>query len=284
MTSEPILAVVPEGDTIHRAAASLRQGLGDGPVLAFDAPGVPGPRPEPGEAIASIEARGKHLLIGFEAGASLHTHLGMRGSWRIDAAHPGAVVTAGRPGTSVRVATARATARCRKAATVELLDPAALRRHRVLRSLGPDLCLPDPDLDLVLARLDALLPPSTPIGVALLDQRPACGIGSVYRSEVCWACGVDPASPIGALDPETRRDVYATAHRQLRANLDGFPRRTQPQGLAVYERGQRPCRRCGTSIRAGRLGEQARPVWWCPSCQRRTADASSVPDDLRSAR
>jgi endonuclease VIII len=281
MTSEPILAVVPEGDTIHRAAASLRRVLGDGPVVAVDAPGVPGPRPEPGERITSIEASGKHLLIAFE-GPTLHTHLGMHGSWRIGG-DPIAALPAGRPGRAVRIATERAVARCTKAATAELLDPSELRRHPVLRSLGPDLCLPDPDLDLVVARLEALLPMSTPIGVALLDQRPACGIGNVYRSEVLWACGVDPATPIGELDPETFRELYATAHRQLRANLDGYRRRTHPQGLAVYDRARRPCRRCGTAIRAGRLGEQARPVWRCPMCQRRAPLAPSVPDDLRSA-
>lgn len=259
---------MPEGDTIHRAAASLRSALGRGPVATFAAPGVPGPTPSAGEPIESITAKGKHLLIGFGGGATLHTHLGMTGSWRVGPPWAGDGAGGhGRPRTWARVGTATATAVCRKAPTVELLDDAGVRRHPVLSALGPDLCLPDPDLDAIEARLRALLEPATPIGVALLDQRPASGIGNVYRAEVLWACRVDPFAPIRELAPAATRELYATANRQLRANLQHWHRRTYGDGGAVYDRARRPCPRCGTPIASRRLGEQARTVWWCPSCQ-----------------
>jgi endonuclease-8 len=256
---------MPEGDTIHRAAAMLRAALGDGPMTAFEAPGARGPRPAIGEAIDRIEARGKHLLIRFGGGITLHTHMRMDGSWR--ALEPNATVN-GAP--VAVVGTAAATAVCRKAPVVELLDDAALRRHPRLSTLGPDLCLPDVDLDEVLRRLDALVDPSTPIGVAVLDQRVAAGIGNVYRSEILWACEVDPFEPIREVDPATRRRLYETGGRLLRANLGPGPRRTMAQGLAVYERGGRACYRCGAPIRSRRLGDQARTTWWCPSCQTQT--------------
>jgi endonuclease-8 len=258
---------MPEGDTIHRAAAALRAALGEGPVASFEAPGARGRPPATGEPVAGVEARGKHLLVRFGGGTTLHTHLGMHGSWRVDAGGATPAALGGRPGTAARIATPRAVATCRRAATVELLDRDALRRHPVLGGLGPDLCLPDPDLDEVARRLDALLDPATPIGVALLDQRPACGIGNVYRSEVLWACRVDPAAPLSDVDDATRRELYATAGRLLRANLRGGPRRTLDGGLAVYDRAGRPCPRCGTPIASRRLGEQARTTWWCPACQ-----------------
>ena len=253
---------MPEGDTIHRVAAVLRGALRSGPITDFLARGARGPRPAIGATIEVIEARGKHLLIRFEGGITLHTHLRMEGSWRVlerDAEVNGSPVAV--------VATADATAVCRKAPVVELLDDSALRRHPQLSTLGPDLCLPDVDLDAVMRRLEALVDPSTPIGVALLDQRVAAGIGNVYRSEVLWACRIDPFALVSVIDREARRALYATASKLLRANLGPGPRRTVPQGLAVYERAGRDCRRCGATIRARRLGERARTTWWCDGCQ-----------------
>lgn len=253
---------MPEGDTIHRAAAVLRAALGHGPLTRFEARGPRGPSPQPGEPIVGIEARGKHLLIGFGGGLTLHTHLRMDGSWRVLEA--GARVG----GSPVAVVGAPAgTAVCRKAPVVELLDAAALRRHPQLSTLGPDLCLPEVDLDEVLRRIEALADPADPIGGVLLDQRLAAGIGNVYRSEVLWACRVDPIRPLGSVPLETLRALYATASSQLHANLGPGPRRTVPEGLAVYDRGGRPCRRCGTTIASRRIGEQARTTWWCPRCQ-----------------
>ena len=266
---QPILGDVPEGDTIHRTAAALRDALGAGPITSFGAPGVPGPHPQPGESIDAVDARGKHLLIRSAGGVTLHTHLGMSGSWRIgSAAHaPRPQVALGRPGVAARITTPIAVATCRSASVVELLDDPTLARHPVLTSLGPDLCLPDPDLDEIALRLDTFVDPAAGIGVALLDQRPASGIGNVYRSEVLWACRLHPATPLANVDGETRRKLYATANRQLRANLGGGPRRTYEGGIAVYRRAGRPCRRCGTPITSRRLGEQARSAWWCPTCQ-----------------
>ena len=75
------------------------------------------------------------------------------------------------------------------------------------------------------------LDPATPIGVALLDQRVAAGIGNVYKSETLWACGVDPFASMDAIAPDIRRELYTTASRQLRANLDSpFERRTVARG------------------------------------------------------
>jgi endonuclease-8 len=101
----------------------------------------------------------------------------------------------------------------------------------------------------------------------LLDQRPACGIGNVYRSEVLWADRVAPRTALADVDGAVRRRLYETAHKLLRANIGRYPRRTVAGGLAVYERGGRACFRCRATIVSERLGERARPVWWCPTCQ-----------------
>jgi endonuclease-8 len=166
----------------------------------------------------------------------------------------------------VVIETASSVAVCFDAPVIELLDERGLARHPQLAALGPDLCVPDPDVDEALRRMDTL-DTATPVGVALLDQRVASGVGNVYRSEVLWASRVDPFGAVGDVGPKLRRELLVTAARMLRSNLTSWRRETVPGGLAVYDRAGRPCRRCAGTIRTRRLGEQARSVWWCPGCQ-----------------
>lgn len=272
---------MPEGDTIFRAARSLDRILTGRRVFRFELRGPAGtPRgPAPGELVTSVQAQGKHLLIAFEGGLTLHTHMQMTGSWH--AYRPGErwkkspaaaravieVAEAAEPGVPVAVAV------CFSAPVVELVEePAA---HPRLAALGPDLCRADADLDDAVARLGRL-PSSTEIGNALLDQRVASGVGNVYKSEVLFACGVEPFTPVGSLSAEQRRQLFEMAARLLQANLDSGGRSTidatgmaPGPGLAVYGRAGRPCRRCGTPVRSRLQGESARITYWCATCQPR---------------
>jgi endonuclease VIII len=260
---------VPEGDTLFRAAARLRPALAGRTLTRFEAPRLVGDRPRPGVLIEAVEARGKHLLVHFDAGLTLRTHLRMTGSWHLyrqgerwrKGAHLARAVVGADSGW---------VAVCFAAPVVEtyhreLGDPAPLA------SLGPDLCLDgsagDAVLDTVLDRLATFTDGRTEVGEALLDQRIAAGVGNVYKSEVCFACGVDPFTPVAVLDAATRRRLWATAALQLRANLHHGRRVTWGDGQAVYGRRGRPCPRCGTPVRAARQGEQARVTYWCPACQ-----------------
>ena len=135
--------------------------------------------------------------------------------------------------------------------------------------LGPDLCGPDPNLDEVLRRARRL-DRTTWLCDVLLDQRVASGIGNVYKSEVLWACRCHPATALGAIDADALSDLFATAHRLLRANLTTDRRVTHvgvPGGLAVYRRRGRPCPRCGCPIEVRSVGELPRSTYWCPRCQ-----------------
>ena len=172
-----------------------------------------------------------------------------------------------------------AVAVCFGAPVVELLDRHELERHPRLRALGPDLCSSEPDLDDALRRLGAL-DPSTEIGVAMLDQRVACGVGNVYKSEVLWAERVDPFAPVGTLEPETRRALLATASTLLRRNLGGGSRTTHRSGLAVYGNRGRACPRCGAAVVSRRQGVSARTTWWCPRCQNPDRGSSQQRKDV----
>ena len=65
--------------------------------------------------------------------------------------------------------------------------------------------------------------PDRPVADVLLDQRIAAGVGNVFKSEALFVVGIHPLTPIGALDAATRRRLWTTAHRQLRANARPGP-------------------------------------------------------------
>lgn len=265
---------MPEGDTLFKTATRLRPALAGHVLTRFEAPRLRGDAPALGTSIDGVESRGKHLLIHFDGDLTLRTHLRMTGAWHIyrelerwrKPAHLARAVVGADSGW---------VAVCFQAPVVETY-------HRVgadpdaLAALGPDLCrsesLADPVLDVVLVRAADLTAAATTLGEALLDQRIAAGIGNVYKSEACFACGLDPATPFLQVAEVDRRRVWSTAARQLQANLGHAERRTHPAGLAVYGRRGQPCHRCGTPIRMIRHGDQARSTYWCPACQpRRTS-------------
>jgi endonuclease-8 len=260
---------VPEGDTLFKAAARLRPALEGHVLTRFEAPRLRGDRPANGVRIDGVEARGKHLLVHFDDGLSLRTHLRMTGSWHLyregerwqKPAHLARAVVGADSGW---------VAVCFQAPVVETYHR-GLGEPDALAGLGPDLCLAESlepaVLDAVLDRAARLTVPGTTLGEALLDQRIAAGIGNVYKSEACFAVGLDPGTTLEQVSVDDRRRVWTIAARQLQANLGHAERRTHPAGLAVYGRRGQPCHRCCSPIRMARQGEQARSSYWCPTCQ-----------------
>jgi endonuclease-8 len=261
---------MPEGDTIHRVADRLRPALVGQPLVRLEAPraiAASGRWPRPGTEIVGVDAVGKHLLVRFAGGAVLRTHLRMTGSWHLYRTRDGWR----RPAHLMRalVEVPGWVAVCFAAPVV------AIEHERAgstgTSHLGPDLARPDlgdDDLDVCLHRMATLVEPDEEIGSVLLDQRIACGVGNVFKSEVLWVCGVDPFATIAAVDEPTRRRLLATAARLLQVNAaSSGPRVTHGDGVAVYGRQGRACPRCGVPIRVRRQGEQARSTYWCPRCQ-----------------
>jgi endonuclease-8 len=265
---------MPEGDTLARVAAVLRRVLsGRRIVAARGGPGGAQLERVVGARVESVESRGKHLLIAFDNGLTLHTHLGLHGSWhhyrrgerwRRPAVRAVAVLE-----TPDQVAVAF------DAPTVELFDSRAAAIHPVLRGLGTDLA--DPAFEPA-ASLSALRSPERagqPIGEALLDQGVAAGLGNVYRSELPFIARVSPFTPVESLSDDQLRALLERGARLIRANSRGGARVTttpgSPSRLYVYGRTGRPCLRCGTPITSAvtRAHETANPrrVYWCPRCQ-----------------
>lgn len=266
---------MPEGDTIFRTAEVLRRALAGRRITAARAQPRPGLRRVPdlsrliGSTVDSVEARGKHLLIGFDNGLTLRSHLRMSGSWH--RYRPGEPWRRPMRQASAILETAESVAVAFNTPVVELLTDAELRRSPPLTALGPDLLGREFDATEALHRLRER--DGEQLGNALLDQRAVAGIGNVYKSEVAFLERLDPWSPVRAFTDEELVAALATARRLLQANTRGGARVTtgsgaRGEGLWVYGRGGRPCRRCGTLVEQGRQGELARLTFWCPRCQR----------------
>jgi endonuclease-8 len=245
---------MPEGDALHRAAQRLQ-------VLAGQHVEVETPHPRAaakgladvldGRRLESVEAVGKNLLLRFEGGLVLRSHLRMTGRWRV--AQRGAR-RAGLPWLVLRGAEHEAV--LWNGPVLEL----ARDRGR-LAHLGPDILDPEPDLEAMLARLR--IDRARAVGDALLDQRLVAGIGNLWKAESLWEARVSPWRPVGDIADEELRDVLAAAHRLMAAGVEGArPLRR------VYRRSGRACPRCGAVIRSYPQGEGARTAYWCPDCQR----------------
>jgi endonuclease-8 len=258
---------VPEGDTIHYAANRIR------PVLAGHVPDellTPHPRfardrwPErlAGRAVRAVEARGKHLLLRFEGGLTIHSHLRMTGSWRVlDAT-----------GTRWPRARRRAWLTIRRGESLvvqfdgpvlELMTDGRTRFDQRIAGLGPDIVAEGFDETRFLRRLRED-DPTRPIGDALLDQRTVAGIGNLWKIEGCWLAGVDPWRPAGRVsDDEALAIVRELRPRMQQSARDGM----QDRFKTIYGATGRPCPRCGTLVRSRSMGDDGRMTWWCPGCQ-----------------
>ena len=263
---------MPEGDTIWRTARTLHAALAGKTVVAFESALPPVTAASRrlgvvGQPIEAVEARGKHLLVRFAGGAVLHTHQGMRGSWRL---YRRTGTLRRPPSARAVIETADVVAVCTLSPVVELLSASQAAAHPALARLGPDLL--ESAFDPAAARRRLRARGDLEIGPALMDQTALAGIGNVYKSEVLFLCEVSPFRRVRDLDDVALDRLVARAGELLRRNLGPGPRRTAsalaPGRLWVYRRSGQPCRRCGTRIERAVQGEQARSTYFCPSCQR----------------
>jgi len=112
----------------------------------------------------------------------------------------------------------------------------------------------------------------------LMNSRLVVGVGNIYASEALFRARIRPQRQARTLSHADAarlvRGVRAVLAQAIRAGgttlrdyrgADGAPGYFR-QRLYVYERRGRPCRRCGTAVRAVTQGQ--RSTYYCPSCQK----------------
>jgi endonuclease VIII len=268
------VGLMPEGDTVFRTAGTLHRALAGQRLSTADLR-VPALATVDlsGWTVIEVASRGKHLLLrvqppGAGRPATLHSHLGMDGSWRVHRA--GArwrAPTSHQVRAVLRTAGAAAVGyQLRELALVPTAEEPALLGH-----LGPDLL--DPDFDPAEAVRRLTRDPTAVIAEALRDQRHLAGIGNVYCAELLFLRGVwpwarvDQVADLPGLVRLAQRTLDANRNRATRTTTGSLRR---GETAYVYGRAGAPCRRCGTLIT--RADQGGRVIYWCPTCQPRPAD------------
>jgi endonuclease-8 len=257
---------MPEGDTIHHAAARIRAALA-GRVPEEIVTPQPRHRLERwpqrlrGRRLAAVDVHGKHMFLRFDGGLTLHSHLRMSGSWGVYEA-----------GARWRRPPRRAWLVMRHGSVevvefdgpvLELASDSRLRADPRLQALGQDVLGERFDEHAFLRRLRED-DPTRPIGDALLEQRTVAGIGNMWKAESCFAVGVDPFRTLACIGDDEALALVRYAREHMR---DSAARGFAARPRAVHGRAGRPCPRCGATISARGQGDDNRTTFWCSACQ-----------------
>jgi formamidopyrimidine-DNA glycosylase len=262
---------LPEVESVRRELQPVMEGMRfvavvtNRPDLRTEFPADFAARLE-GQRVQSLERRGKYLLAHLSSGDVLVMHLGMSGSFRLNAEadvgdrhdhvvfhmSSGATIVFNDP---------------RRFGFMDVISSGALsHRHRV-GLLGPEPLSDEFDAR-ALAR--ACRGRKTSLKAALSDQRVVAGLGNIYVVEALHRARLSPkrraatiATPSGA--PRESAVRLVTAIKQVL--LDAIDGRYE-KAFRVYDREGRRCptRGCPGVIR--RIVQSGRSSFFCPVCQR----------------
>lgn len=262
---------MPEGDSIYQLARRMQFMVGR-EILRTD---IRVPQHSlatfTGSTVDRVWPYGKHLFM--QIGPQiLHTHLKMEGTWTVHRVGD----RWKKPGHTARI-------------VLQLTDDIEVVGHSLgfvrvfptadylehISHLGPDVLGDDWETTGEAEAIRRImLRPDRPIGTALLDQKNLAGVGNEYRAEICFIAGVHPATPVQECDVPR---IVALARKLMWLNRLSPLRVTTGvrrigESTYVFGRNHQRCRRCGTLIVTGTLGdptagELERIIWWCPRCQ-----------------
>src|SRR3954465_2293957 len=256
---------MPEGDTIQSAARRITAAL-----VGRDIESIQTPHPRhakdawpdrlPGPRGGAVDVHGKHLMMRFEGGLTLHSHLRMMGAWGV---YPrGRNWRRGRERAWLGIRTADHEVVQFDGPVLELMTDGRSRFDQRLARLGPDVLAEGFDDDAFIRRLRQD-DQTRGLGDALLDQRNVAGIGNIWKTEGCFAAGIDPWRRLSQVsDAEALSVIHAVRPLMQASVASGFPKTLQ-----IYKRHGTPCPRCKTIIRARGQGDDNRTSYWCPECQ-----------------
>ena len=257
---------MPEGHTIHRAANDLRRALANQVLIVSSPQGrfAGGASVLDGRECLSVDAYGKHLLLGFEDSLWLHIHLGLFGRIRrrkVPAVEPRGAVRV-RLESETHVVDVSGPTIC---SNIDCAELAAL-----IDRIGPDVLREDADPLRAISRISRS---RAPIGRLLMDQSVIAGIGNIYRTELLWRAGIHPDTPGKSIEEAEIWRLWHDACRLLKLGVKRNAIITSEHAMQSRSRyrertnifGKSNCPSCGHVIR--RLEIAGRRAFVCDACQ-----------------
>ncbi len=271
---------MPELPEVEHAARTLRLWLAEGPVVRAWA----GPtrvfraggrrlfeRRLPGRCLASVDRRGKILLLSFDGGVGLLCHLGMTGKW------------VRRPARAPIPAHSHARIELPGGAVLHYCDPRLFGRIEVhsaallptlpaVRALGPDPLADGIDAAALHARLTRT---ARAVKVAIMDQAVLAGVGNIYATEALFQARIHPEREARSLSKrevarlakgiaEVLATALATPVEEMAYLSEGGDVENR---FLIYDRAGEACPRCRRGIiETTTLG--GRTSAYCARCQR----------------
>lgn len=221
-----------------------------------------------GHRLLSIERLGKWMLLSFDRGAGLLSHLGMTGKW----------IKRGRA--EAAPSHVRATLEFEGGVLLDYRDPRlfgrllagpteALRRLETLAALGPD---PLGGIELR-GFGEKLSKTRRSIKEALMDQRTLAGLGNIQVSESLYRAKLHPERASASLTRAEIERLAKAIDASLRFTLEhetgDRPIEYVEEGGAnfflVYGRAGAPCHECRAPVE--RIVQGGRSTFFCPRCQ-----------------
>jgi len=296
------LPELPEVETVRRGLQPVMEGARIIRVeqrradLRFAFPADFAARLE-GRQITSLGRRAKYLIADLDDGMVLTSHLGMSGSFRIEAdeddglkpgvfhharskddKHDHVVFHVDGPAGQARVIYNDP----RRFGYMDLMARSALADHPWFKSLGVEPTGNSLDAGELAGRLAGK---KAPLKAALLDQRIIAGLGNIYVCEAMWRAQLSPVKPAGRLVRKSGKptealerltqcirtvidEAIAAGGSSLRDHIrtDGTLGYFQ-HGFSVYDREGKTCPRTGCGDTVRRMVQSGRSTFYCPLCQ-----------------
>lgn len=293
---------LPEVETVRRGLQPVMEGA---QILSVrqNRPNLRFPFPDQfverltGRRIEALGRRAKYLTIHLDDGLTIISHLGMSGSYRIEArdatnmpgefhtersknsAHDHMVMQLLRnDGSQARIIYNDP----RRFGFILFAEAGTLEDHPLLSGLGIE-----PTGNRLSGELLAKLfeGRKAPLKAALLDQRLIAGLGNIYVCEALWRSNLSPLRAAGSIVAPgglatAQSDQLATAIRNVIAEAiiaGGSSLRDYVQAdgalgyfqhsFSVYGREGEPCRREGCGGTVERIVQSGRSTFYCASCQ-----------------
>ncbi|MGF0537588.1 bifunctional DNA-formamidopyrimidine glycosylase/DNA-(apurinic or apyrimidinic site) lyase [Agrobacterium sp. ES01] len=249
-----------------------------------------------GQRIISLSRRAKYLLIDLENGLTIVSHLGMSGSFRIEAGgtadvpgdflmerskdekHDHVIFHLEGPSGPSRVIYNDP----RRFGFMDLAPRSELATLPAFRDLGPEPVGNSLDAEYLATRFAGK---AQPIKLALLDQKVIAGLGNIYVCEALWRTGISPLRPASSLLTKTGRmkkelpalvdairqviaDAIAAGGSSLRDHIqtDGSLGYFQ-HSFKVYDREGEACLSPGCGATIQRITQGGRSTFYCARCQ-----------------